>query len=128
MNITVYLSPTISVTSAIVNGVSEIVAGLGTTGQPLASGAVNGIVSGSTVSFANVPTASGTFTLTITNIRVNATQISSSGAPTPISETLFLSGAAVTPVILPVVNVGFATAGSSVCAKLRAGRRIASCL
>src|SRR5262249_17549558 len=111
MNITVYLSPAVSVTSGTVSGVSETIAGLGMTGQAFTPGSVSGVVSGSTVTFSNVPTTTGSFSLVITNIRVNATQVAPSGAPIAITETFFVSGPAVTPGILPSINSAFATPG-----------------
>ncbi len=112
IDITVYLSPAASIASAMVGGVSEALAGLGSNGQALAPGAVNGVPSGSNVTFTNVPTTTGPFTLMITNIRINASQIvTSSGVPTAISVTIFLRGSAVVPTVLNPVNVAYATSG-----------------
>ena len=73
---------------------------------------MSGVVSGSSVTFTGVPTAPGPFTLTITNIRIDASQIAQSiGAPTAVTETVFVGGPNVTPAVLPVSNVAFATNG-----------------
>jgi hypothetical protein len=67
------------------------------------------------VTFSGISVASaGTFTLTITNIKINASQIAtSSGAPTAVSETIFVGGTSVQPTVLPSVNVAYATNGLS---------------
>jgi len=123
LNISVYLSPSVTITSATLgsggSAKSETLAGIGqfgTTSATFATTAVSGSVSGSTVTFSgiNIPAiaAGGSVTLTITNIKVNASTIAtSSGAPTAVSETLFLGGTNVTPGVLSVNNVAFATNG-----------------
>ncbi len=98
VSLTVYLSPTVNITSATVGGKSEALAGLNNASTTFAGVPVSGVVSGNSVTFNNVPTAAGAFTLTITNIKVNASMVAtSSGVPTGISETIFLSGTGVTP-------------------------------
>jgi len=112
VNLTVYLSPAVTITSAVVNNKSETLAGFGVPGGAL-TGAVNGTVSGSSVSFNGIAvTAGATVTLTITNIKINASQVAtSSGAPTAITETVFISGTNVTPAVLGAQNVAFSTNG-----------------
>ena len=52
------------------------------------------------------------FTITIANIRIDASSIASgTGAPTAVTETLFLSGAAVTPTVLQSAAVAYVVNG-----------------
>lgn len=116
MNITLYLSPSVDITSAaLAGGVTEALAGLNASPTALAAGAVNGVVSANSVSFTGVPTTSGAFTLTITNIKINASTVATgSGVPTEISETLFLGGSgAVTSSFSTVPAVAYVTSGLS---------------
>ena len=115
-NISVSLSPSVVITSALLgstgNFKSEILAGLNAGSGTFASGAVNGAVSGSSVAFTGVPTGIGNFTLTITNIRINASTLAvSSGAPPAVTETIFVSGAGVTPAALAATTVAYAESG-----------------
>ena len=103
VTLTVYLSPSVNITSATIGagGVSEAVAGLNATSTTLAPNAVNGVVSGNSVTFTGVPTTMGAFTLTLTNIKIDASTITTSnGIPTGVSETIFVSGAGVTPAVV----------------------------
>jgi hypothetical protein len=118
MNITVYLSPSVTITSATLgtgsSAKSETLAGLGAQGAPYTVAPVNGTVTGSTVAFNNITVPAIAFTITITNIKINASQIAtSSGAPTAVTETVFLGGTNVTPSVLGPTNVAFATNGLS---------------
>jgi hypothetical protein len=119
LNISVYLSPAVTITSATLGSgggaKSETEAGLGVLGAPYTGPVTPGSVSGSSVTFNNIAVpAAGQFTITITNIKVNASQIAtSSGAPTAVTETIFVGGTNVTPAVLPAVNVAFATNGLS---------------
>ncbi len=98
LNLTLYLSPSVNITSASVGGVSEIVAGVNATSTTLAAGAVHGVVNGNSVTFSGILFPVGAFTVTITNIKVNASTVSTSNAvPTEISETIFVNGTNVTP-------------------------------
>jgi hypothetical protein len=115
LNISVYLSPSVTITSATLgsggSAKSEALAGIGIQGGALTA-SVSGTVSGSTVTFSGIAIPAGGATLTITNIKINASQIAtSSGAPTAVNETLFLGGTNVTPGVLTVNNVAFATNG-----------------
>jgi hypothetical protein len=114
MDIRVSLSPAVAITSRTVDGQSEIVAGLNATSTSFAPGVVHGVISNNNVTFTGVPTASGSYTITITNIRVNAASLSLSGVPIAISGTVLISGAATTPAYLDPVNVAYATNGLSV--------------
>jgi len=108
LNMTVYLSPSVNITSANIGTsntpVSEAVAGLGVQGGALSSSKF-GSVSGNSVSFSgiNIGGAAGiaantAFTVTITNIKIAASTVAtSSGVPTGISETIFISGTGATP-------------------------------
>lgn len=133
LNISVYLSPSVSITSATLgsggSAKSETLAGIGVQGGALTA-QVNGSVSGSTVTFSGiaVPINAGPTTFTITNIKVNASTIATSnGAPTAVSETLFLGGTNVTPGVITANNVAFATNGlGGVKATQVAGNSIAS--
>lgn len=117
MNVQVYLSPAVSITSATVAGspaVNEATIGKGVLAPaaPL-TGTIAGVVSGSSVTFNNIPIASGApINLVITNVKINASQIAtSSGAPTAVTETVFIGGTNVTPSVLAAANVAFATNG-----------------
>jgi len=132
VNLSVYLSPAVSITSATLgsggSAKNETLAGIGTTGSAYASlttplnggvafteAPVNGTVSGSSVTFNGIKIPdNAAVTFTITNIKVNASQIANSGgAPTAVTETIFIGGVNVTPGVLSAVNVAFATNGLS---------------
>jgi len=122
INLQVYLSPAVSITSATVSGAtakSETIAGVGVLGAgtlgTVATPIVNGSVSGSSVSFNGITIPAATaVSLVITNIKINASQIAaSSGAPTAVTETIFVGGTNVTPAVLAAANVAFATNGLS---------------
>jgi hypothetical protein len=105
VNLTVYLSPAVTITSATVNKLSEAVAVIGGTNY-------NGTVSGSSVSFTGIPVPAGGGTITITNIKVNASTVATgSGIPTGITETVFVSGTGVTPTVPNPATVAYVTAG-----------------
>ena len=103
MNLQVYLSPAVAISSATVgtggNAVSEAVAGVTASGITFSGNVVHGIVSGSSVTFGGIQTGPGTFTVKITNLRIIANQVAtSSGAPTAIGvETIFVGGTNITP-------------------------------
>ncbi|MCU1326229.1 MAG: hypothetical protein JWN34_1599 [Bryobacterales bacterium] len=114
-----FLSPAVPVTSKVLNtstAATEAVA--------VVSGNVtqyNGTVSGSTVHFDNFPVPAlamgGNFTVTVSNIRVNATVLSTgAGVPPAISITPFISGGTgtVIPAALPSTVVAFAQQGLGV--------------
>jgi len=120
INLTVYLSPAVSITSATVgsggSARSEAMAGQTasfTAGGGTATDVVAGTVSGSSVSFNGIQIAANTaINITITNIKIDATQIAAStGAPTPVTETVFLGGTNVAPTVLGGTgsNVAFAS-------------------
>jgi hypothetical protein len=111
LNLQMFLSPALPITSKILDsatGKTEAVASIG--GVQLAYG----IVSGSTLSFSGIAVGVGPFTVTVNNVRVNATSLTvGSGVPPNISATLFVSGSAgsVTPAALSYTNVAFAQNG-----------------
>ncbi len=116
VNLSVYLSPAVSITSANVSTASgtesETVAGVNATTATFASGVIHGTVSGSSVTFSGIQTSPGSFNLTFSNIKVNASQAASaSGAPTAVTETIFVGGTNVTPGVVPATTVTFVTNG-----------------
>jgi hypothetical protein len=108
-NISLYLSPAVSITSKVITGsYTEAVASI-SGGTP-----VSGTVIGSAVSFANVPFSSGATTITISNVRVNASSLPAGSAgslPTPIAAQAFVSGTGVTPTPSGAINVAYAFSG-----------------
>jgi len=130
-NVTVYLSPALTLTSKVLSGAGAVpsytealatasaasaAVAPGATGSPATS--VQGVVSGNTMTFTGIPTpaaAVGTaYTVVITNIRVNATSLSvGSGPPPPVAATTFLSGPQVVTAVLASTNVAFALPGLS---------------
>ncbi|HVW11102.1 MAG TPA: hypothetical protein VHC90_21100 [Bryobacteraceae bacterium] len=78
--------------------------------------AVNGSVSGNTVTFSNIAVgallANQTTTLTITNIKIQASSIAgASGTYTAVNEQIFVSGTNVNSNVLTANNVAFVTNG-----------------
>jgi hypothetical protein len=106
----VFLSPALPVTSKVTStttGATEAVAVVGAT-------TVQGTVSGSTINFSGIAIPAGTFTITISNVRVNASSLTvGSGVPPAISATSFISGSAgsIVPAALGAVQVAFAQNG-----------------
>ncbi len=110
VNLTVYVSPALTITSQVTGAgkVSE------TTATPAGGAAVNGTVSGSTVTFTGltVPAGAGTTVITISGIRVNASTIAApTGVPTGVAETFFVGGTNITPIVPNPVTVGYALNG-----------------
>lgn len=107
-NLNVYLSPAVSITSASVgSGKVEASATAG-------SGVVQGVVTGSTLTFSGITVPAGTSTITIANIRINASALPTGAAgslPTPISAQAFISGTGVTPSVSGTPTVAYAFAG-----------------
>jgi len=130
VNLTVYLSPSVNITSATLgsgsSAKSETLAGLTAAASPSTT-FTSGTVSGNSVTFsgivigtqgtngvaqpANTPTA--TFFLTITNIKVQASTVATgTGVPTGISETIFVSGTNTTPSAITTGSaVAYVTSG-----------------
>jgi hypothetical protein len=82
----------------------------------VANGSVyQGTVSGSQVTFSNVAIpATGAYTVTIANIRVNATSLTvGSGTPPAITESAFVSGVAVNSAVTSASPVAYAFTGLS---------------
>jgi hypothetical protein len=111
-NLNLYLSPAVSITSASVgSGKVEASATAG-------SGVVQGVVTGSTLTFTGITIPAGTSTITIANIRVNAAALPTGAAgslPSPISAQAFVSGTGVTPSVsgTPTVAYAFAALGAN---------------
>ena len=75
------------------------------------AGVFNGTVSGSQITFNNVPVAAGA-TVTIANVRVNASSLSvGSGAPPAVTESAFISGSGVQASVTTSQSVAFGLAG-----------------
>jgi len=140
VNLQVFLSPSVTITSATLgsggSARSEAMAGItgsfvpgGAVGPAGAAPVVAGVVSGASVTFNNIVIpANAAVQFTITNIKINASQIANSGgAPTAVTETIFIGGTNVTPGVLPAVNVAFATNGlANVKSAQSSGNSIAS--
>jgi len=110
VSLQVYIAPGLTITSQSTSGsspVSETTAtanGGGTT--------VNGVVSGSTVTFSNITTTATTTGITIDNIRVDASALAvASGVPTGVTEQVFLNGVNATPGVAAPVTVAYALNG-----------------
>jgi len=131
ISMTVYMSPSVNITSATNVGTSakpltEAVAGLTANfvaGVTTASGWVNGTISGNSVTFSGIVTAAcapgpacAAFTVTISNIKIaSSTVATGSGVPTGISETIFVSGTNTTPAAITTGSaVAYVTSGLSV--------------
>lgn len=119
-NVTVYLSPVVSVTSQSSGSpaVSETVATQSFVGAgcPAAGAAVNGTVSSNSVTFSGISigatTGACTATIAISNIRVNATNIPANGGiPGSVSAQAFVTGTNVTPAVTSAVTEAYATNG-----------------
>jgi hypothetical protein len=111
----VFLSPSLPITSKVFSTSTN-----STEAVAIVSGSatqVNGTVSGSTINFSGIAVpalAPGTFTITVSNIRVNVTSLSvGTGVPPTISATAFLNGSvgSLTPVALSFSNVAFVQNG-----------------
>jgi hypothetical protein len=125
ISMTVYLSPSVNITSFNVgtssSPKSEAIAGL-TAGFVAGGGApwVSGSVSGNSVTFSNITTAAcaagpacAAFTVTITNIKIaSSTVATGTGVPTGVSETIFVSGTNTTPSAITTGSaVAYVTSG-----------------
>jgi hypothetical protein len=73
---------------------------------------VQGTVSGSQITFSGVTLPAGATTVTITNIRVNATSLSvGSGTPPAVTESVFISGAGANAAALAATPVAYVLPG-----------------
>jgi hypothetical protein len=112
LSLQVFLSPSLPITSKVLNtstGATEATATVSGGG-----GVVTGTVSGSTLNFSGIATNGGGFTVTVTNVRVNATSVAvGSGVPPTVSATAFISGSAgtITPAALSFSNIAFVQNG-----------------
>jgi len=103
-NVALYLSPAVAITSKVLSGSTTEATAV------LNGAAVQGIVIGSSVSFSNVPFVAGATTVTITNVRINASSLPAGTAgslPTPIAAQVFVSGTGVTPTPSGATNVAY---------------------
>ena len=97
-------------------GITEAVAVVSVGGniQTAAGSVVQGTVSGSQLSFAGVNIPSGASTITIANVRVNATSLTvGTGTPPAITESAFISGTSVNSAVTGSATVGYAFTGLS---------------
>jgi hypothetical protein len=115
LSLQVFLNPALPITSKVLDstGKTEAVATLGASSS-------FGTANGSTLNFTGlaspVTAIGGSFTVTISNIRVNATSINpTGGVPPTIAETAFVSGSvgSITPAALSFASVSFAQNGLS---------------
>jgi len=112
----VFLSPALPVTSKVLSTTTGNTEAIAVTSA--ATTQFNATVSGSTLNIAGIALPAvfpgGSFTITVSNIRVNATSLSvGSGVPPSISATSFISGSvgSVVPAALGAVQVSFAQNG-----------------
>jgi hypothetical protein len=113
LSLQVFLNPALPITSKVLDsaGRTEAVATLGASSS-------YGTVSGSTLNFTGLASPAtavgGSFMVTISNVRVNATSINpTGGVPPTIAETAFVSGStgSITPAALSFASVAFAQNG-----------------
>lgn len=118
MNVQVFLSPTLPITSKITTASSnttEAVASVGAIAAGVAAtGSVQGVLTGNSLTFTGITLAAGSNVITISNVRVNASSVAvGNGVPPAIQETPFISGAGVVPVALGSTTVAFVQSGIS---------------
>jgi len=122
MNVQIFLTPTVPVTSKVTasaTSTTEAVASVGAAalvGAVAPAGSIQGVITGNSITFNGIPLAAGVAAqvVTISNIRVNPTSVAvGTGVPPTISETAFISGAAATPVALAATTVAFVQNGIS---------------
>jgi len=110
VSLQVYIAPGLTITSQSTTGnnpTSETTATANGNG-----GTANGTVSGSSVIFNNIATTATTTTITIDNIRVDASALAvASGVPTGVTEQIFLNGANATPGVAAPYTVAYALSG-----------------
>jgi hypothetical protein len=103
------------VTSKVLNtstNATEAVAVVSVGGTPVSQ--TQGTVSGSQVTFSNIALPAGISTVTIANIRVNATSLTvGSGTPPAITESAFVSGAGINSSVTSSAAVAYAFTGLS---------------
>jgi hypothetical protein len=73
-----------------------------------------GTISGSQINFSGIVLSAGTNTVTVTNVRVNASSLTvGTGTPPAVTESAFISGVGLTAAVLPATPVGYAFTGLS---------------
>jgi len=108
VSLQVYIAPGLTITSQS-TGTPAVSETLATTND---GAFVNGTVSGSTVTFSNLATTAATTSITVTNIRVDASALAvASGVPTGVTEQIFLNGVNATPGVAAPVTVAYALNG-----------------
>jgi len=109
LSLQIFLSPALPITSKVLStssGATEAIATINGVGGTQ----VNGTVSGSTLNFSGIASPGGTFTVVVSNIRVNASSVTvGTGVPPTVSATSFISGSAgtITPIALSYNNIAF---------------------
>lgn len=119
VNLQVYMSPSVNITSATLgtgsHAVNETEAGL-SANFATNTALVNGTVAANSVTFSGIAVgalaANATTTITVTNIKIQASSIgASTGVPTAVNESVFVSGTNVNNNVLTANNVAFVTNG-----------------
>jgi hypothetical protein len=95
LNLTIFLTPAVPVTSKVLSGSTTEAAAVANGG----GGSVNGTIVGSSIVFNNITLTAATTLVVVTNLRVNATGIPSTPGmpPVAISAQAFVGGTLVTP-------------------------------
>jgi hypothetical protein len=110
-NIDLILSPTVSVTSKVLNASSGATEAIAIATAGASSSFVQGTVMGSSVSFSNLKLPAGSVTVSIANVRVNASQLPAGNVPQNVSATAFISGSGVNPEATASALVAEASSG-----------------
>ena len=100
-NLQLYFSPTVPLTSKLLDATTGATEAKAIT----SGGSVRGVLTGgSSLLFTAIPVPAGTSTITVTNVRVDATALSvSAGIPVSVTEQAFISGTNITPGATPAV-------------------------
>jgi hypothetical protein len=112
LSLQVFLSPALPITSKVLSSSSGATEALAQVNG--AGGGTAGTVSGSTLNFSGIASPGGSFTVVISNLRVNASSVTvGSGVPPTVSATAFISGSAgtITPTAVSYSNVAFVQNG-----------------
>ena len=117
INVQVFVSPALPITSKVTASSSSTTEAVATVkavaGAPAAGDVgVQGILTGTSLTFNGITLLGGANVITISNVRVNPSSLSvGTGIPPAITETAFISGAGATPVALGSTTVAFAQSG-----------------
>jgi hypothetical protein len=114
-SVQVFFSPALPITSKLL---SSVTAATEATVTVNGSGQTQGIVSGTSITFSNIPLPAlatfATYTFVVSNVRVNASSlIVGPGVPPAVSETVFVNGTAgnIVPQALAATTVAFVQNG-----------------